>query len=226
MTNDSAQGTRTSGAPGAAQDHLRNLSDEAGAALNTAKEQGAEQYEHYRDMAAEQLDSLVEGAQSAASALEGKDSLGISQYLSQLASGLGSFADQVRDKSAEDLLHSGARLARENPALFLAGSVAIGLGLSRFLRASAQTSTSSFTETSAPTPAYGSEASYQTSVAPLSDDLSSSGSGQRPAGGMVDPLGEAAIYPEGENASSGSGTSSAYPHGSGLSNSGTLKGDL
>ncbi|WP_125833301.1 hypothetical protein [Pseudomonas sp. v388] len=211
MTNDPAQGTRPTGSSGTSQEHLQNLGDEAGAALKDVQEQGAEQYEHYRDLAAEQLDSLVEGAQSAASALEGKDSLGISQYLSQLASGLGSFADQVRDKSAEDLLHSGARLARENPALFLAGSVAIGVGLSRFLRASAQHDG----QTSAPEPAYGAQEQYQTSVAPLSEDLPSAASVQRPAG-VVDPLGESAIHPAGDN---------AYPHGNSAPH-GSFKGGV
>jgi|GEM_PF-475483 len=120
----------------AAKDHLHNIADEANTLIDEAKDQGAEQYEHYRDLAADQLDSLVEGAQSAASALEGKDTLGLSQYLGQLAGSLGSFADQVRDQSAEQLLQKGAQLARDNPAVFLAGSVAIGFGLSRFLRAS------------------------------------------------------------------------------------------
>jgi hypothetical protein len=214
MTNDPAQGTRSAGASEATQEHLHKLSETAGAALSDAKEQGAEQYEHYRDLAADQLDSLVEGAQSAASALEGKDSLGISQYLSQLASGLGSFADQVRDKSAEDLLHSGARLARDNPALFLAGSVAIGLGLSRFLRASAQDHTPASTST--PQPAFGARAPYETGVAPLSDDLPSTSSVQRPASSGIDPLGEAAIYPDRDTTSA---------HGSGATH-GSLKGDL
>lgn len=221
MTNDPAQGTRTPGASEATQEHLHKLSETAGAALSDAKQQGAEQYEHYRDLAADQLDSLVEGAQSAASALEGKDSLGISQYLSQLASGLGSFADQVRDKSAEDLLHSGARLARENPALFLAGSVAIGVGLSRFLRASqdhssASTATSTPTSTSTPQPSFGARAPYETGVAPLSDDLPSTSSVQRPASSGIDPLGEAAIYPDRDTTA---------PQGSGATH-GSLKGDL
>lgn len=105
--------------------------------MEEAKQQSAEHYEHLRERATDQIDSLAEGAQSVATALEGKDSLGISHYLEQLATGMSSFADRVRDKSAEDLLHEGALLARNNPALFLAGSVAIGFGLSRFLRASA-----------------------------------------------------------------------------------------
>lgn len=121
----------------AAKDHLHNIAGEASSLLTEAKEQGSEQFEHYRDFAAEQLDTLVEGAQSAASALQGKDSLGLSSYLGDLARYLGEFSHQVRDQSAEQLLQKGTQLARDNPAVFLAGSVAIGFGLSRFLRASA-----------------------------------------------------------------------------------------
>ncbi len=127
------------GAPNdSTQHHIKGLADAAGATLNDAAGQGEAQFEQLRERATEQIDSLAEGAHSAASALEGKDALGISSYLGQLADGLGAFADRVRDKSAEDLLHEGARLARDNPALFVAGSVAIGFGLSRFLRASAE----------------------------------------------------------------------------------------
>jgi hypothetical protein len=123
--------------PGSTQDHLHTLGDEAGALLGEARQKSSEQYEHYRDSAAEQLDSLKEGAQSAATALEGHDSLGLSRYLSEAAECVGKFAEQVRHESAESLLQRGAQLARGNPAAFLAGSVAVGFALSRFLRASA-----------------------------------------------------------------------------------------
>lgn len=201
-TGQTNQETPDQQPPGGNQEHLRNLADEASATLNDVKEQGAEQYEHLRDMATDQLDSLVEGAQSAASALEGKDTLGLSQYLGQLASGLGSFADQVRDKSAEDLLHTGARLARDNPALFLAGSVAVGFGLSRFLRASAShasnpasppTSTSTgVTASTPPASDFGADEPYQTSVTPLASQRHLD---QPPLDSIADPLGEAATYP-------------------------------
>lgn len=194
--NDHEQGSSAASPPGATQEHLKNLADEAGATLADVKEQGAEQYEHYRDLAAEQLDSLVEGAQSAASALEGKDSLGLSQYLAQLASGLGSFADQVRDKSAEELLHKGAQLARDNPAVFLAGSVAIGFGLSRFLRASATHESNNSAPAQAAPPAYGALAPHQTAVAPQASQqpaLARNASPTIPAD--ADPLGSATPYP-------------------------------
>ncbi|QHG65645.1 hypothetical protein [Pseudomonas putida] len=127
--------------PGSTQDHVHTITDEAGALLGDARQKGTEQFEHYRDTAADQLDSLKEGARSAASALEGNDSLGLSHYLSQAAQCVGEFAEQVRHESAESLLQRGAQLARENPALFLAGSVAVGFAVSRFIRASATSAT-------------------------------------------------------------------------------------
>lgn len=117
-------------------DHVHAIGEEAGALLGEARQKGSEQLEHYRDSAADQLDSLQEGARSAAAALEGNDSLGLSRYLTQAAECMGDFAEQVRHESAESLLQRGAQLARSNPALFLAGSVAVGFAISRFMRAS------------------------------------------------------------------------------------------
>lgn len=203
-TTQSAAGDNTEPVTGStAQEHLKVLADEAGAAITDAKQQGTEQYAQLRDLATEQIDSLVESAQSAASALEGKDSLGLSQYLGQLATGLGSFADQVRDQSAEALLHKGAQLARDNPALFLAGSVAIGFGLSRFLRASAShASTDTASDSSGAGPAVSAGLApdsgqvYQTSVAPLSADPAATGVPDPATHGAMDPpLGSPASQP-------------------------------
>ncbi|AYG47514.1 hypothetical protein DV532_14475 [Pseudomonas sp. Leaf58] len=123
--------------PDRGQDHMHAIGEEAGALLGEARQKGGEQFEHYRDTAADQLESLEEGARSAATALQGNDSLGLSQYLTQAAECVGEFAEQVRHESAESLLQRGAQLARSNPALFLAGSVAVGFAISRFMRASA-----------------------------------------------------------------------------------------
>jgi hypothetical protein len=167
--------------PSLSNQHLHALADETGAALNQAKERGAEQYENLRERATEQIDSLAEGAESAAAALEGNDSLGLSQYLGQLAGGLSAFAEQVREQSAEDLLRKGTRLARENPALFLAGSVAIGFGLSRFLRATASHDGDA--------PAADGSAGAPPSEAPPGASVDSS------SGLVADPLGEVPSYP-------------------------------
>ncbi|MBA1200335.1 hypothetical protein G7009_00760 [Pseudomonas capeferrum] len=182
---------------GSTQDHLHTIAGEAGSLLSEAKTQGTEQLEQYRDTAADQLESLKEGAQSAASALEGKDTLGLSQYLGQLAGYLGTFADEVRHQSAEELLQKGARLARDNPGLFLAGSVAIGFGLSRFLGASASHSHGSTPSrnyssdadlSSTPPPAYGASDPYLSSQSDAAPGRSSDVSTHEPFK-PTDPLG-------------------------------------
>lgn len=187
---------RSPAPPDSTQDHLHTIADEAGALLGQAKTQGADQFEHYRDSAADQLDSLKEGARSAASALEQNDTLGISHYLGQAAECIGTFAEQVRHESAEDLLHKGTRLARDNPGLFLAGSVAIGFALSRFLGASAShgptASTASASAPSTPPHAYGASEPYHSN--PPTPDRASDVSTHKPYT-PVDPVGVGAGTP-------------------------------
>lgn len=121
--------------PGAAE-HLQHLQDDAKAALQGAKEQGAAQFEQYRDTAADQIDNLAQSAKSAAEQFQENDTLGLSHYVTDIAQGMTSLAENLRGKSADELLRQAGQLARDNPALFLTGSVAIGFGLSRFLKAS------------------------------------------------------------------------------------------
>lgn len=129
----------------------QGLQDDAKALLDTAREQGAEHLEHYREGAADQIESLARSASSAAEQLQENDTLGISHYISDAADSLGDFAGSLRGKTADELLQQAGRLARENPALFVTGSIALGFGLSRFLRASSPdltTSASTSTSTS------------------------------------------------------------------------------
>ncbi|TDV59427.1 hypothetical protein [Pseudomonas sp. LP_7_YM] len=117
-------------------EHLQDLQDDAQALLNTAREQGSAKLDEYRGTAADQLESLAQTAQSAAEQMQDKDTLGLSNYVTDAAQSLTTLADNLRSKSAEELLQQTGQLARDNPALFLAGSIALGFGLSRFLRAS------------------------------------------------------------------------------------------
>ncbi len=183
-----------------AQDHLHNLSEEASSAVGDLKEQGTQKYEQYRDLAADQIEGLVEGAQSAASAMEGHDTLGLSQGLADVATSLGEFAERMRNKSAEELLQEGARVARENPVLFLAGTVVVGFALSRFLRASTPASSASDSDNGlgalapSPTEAYGASDPYETSQPEQSAVPAARTSAASPLP-AADPLGEAATYP-------------------------------
>lgn len=132
---NSSSGSDQGGKP-AATEHLQHLQDDAKAALEGAKEHGAAQFEQYRDTAADQIDHLAQTAKSAAEQFEENDTLGLSHYVTDIAQGMTSLADNLRGKSADELLRQAGQLARENPALFLTGSIAVGFGLSRFLKAS------------------------------------------------------------------------------------------
>ena len=113
------------------------LQDEARRARDQAKSEGEAQFAHYRDSAVDEVEKVAHSANAAADAIRNQDDLGgLSSYVADIASNLGHFAESLRGKSAEDMLHEANRLARENPALFITGSVALGFGLTRFMRAS------------------------------------------------------------------------------------------
>lgn len=97
---------------------------------------GAKGGKDVRTTAAESLDKLAGSAKAAATQLEGDDVGQVSRYVSELADSMTRFSASLRDKSGDEILGDVARLARENPALFVTGSVAIGFALTRFARAS------------------------------------------------------------------------------------------
>lgn len=105
-------------------------------ASREAKQQAAETLDENRERAAEELDKIAHAARAAASDLEDQEQEGLSGYVADMAQGIGSFADSLRQKNMDELLHEAREVARRNPALFIAGSIAIGFGLSRFAKAS------------------------------------------------------------------------------------------
>lgn len=94
------------------------------------------QHADARDTAAQNLDKLAESARAAASRLQQDDIGHLSEYVSDLAGSLARFSSGLRDKSADQMLREVGQLARDNPALFVTGSIAVGFGLARFMRAS------------------------------------------------------------------------------------------
>lgn len=151
-TTPQSAGSNAEHKPNAAEDHLHTLQDDAQAAIASAKEHGSAQFEHYRDSAAEQIETLAQSAQSAAEHMHEDDTLGLSHYVTDIAENMTSLASNLRGKSVDELLQQAGKLARDNPALFITGSVALGFGLSRFLRASGSAHDSGSTTASASSP--------------------------------------------------------------------------
>ena len=88
-----------------------------------------------RHGAAGRVEGIAESIDAAASHLGQEDMTRLSGYVHDMAQSLAGFASDLRDKNGDEMLADVKRMARQNPALFLGSSVAIGFGLSRFARA-------------------------------------------------------------------------------------------
>lgn len=86
---------------------------------------------------ADGADALSDAIDAAASNLDDHDREGLARYARELSSNLASAAQQLEGRSVDELASDAKRLARDNPALFMLGSIAVGFGLSRFFKASA-----------------------------------------------------------------------------------------
>ena len=83
-----------------------------------------------------QADTLARALGETAERLRGEHQDSLAAYTTHIASSVNALADRLRSSSVDELASDARRLAHSNPALFLAGSVAIGFGLTRFLKAS------------------------------------------------------------------------------------------
>lgn len=109
-------------------------------ATEVAKEatrEGQEQVDQYRKAAAKKVDTLADSVKAAAAKLEEADGGRLSTQIAAMADSLVKFSSALRDKSADELMNDVNRLARDNPAIFVGGAVAIGFGLARLARATA-----------------------------------------------------------------------------------------
>jgi hypothetical protein len=83
-----------------------------------------------------QADTLARALGETADRLKSEHQDSLAAYTTHIASTVTSLADRLRSSSVDELASDARRLAHSNPTLFLAGSVALGFGLTRFLKAS------------------------------------------------------------------------------------------
>jgi len=166
----------------------------AQAAAEKVKDQSKQQLETGKESAAETVDQVADAVHRASDELHQQEQHGLADYASQIASGISSFADTLRNRSIDDLLADTQAMARRNPTIFFLSSVGIGLALSRFLKASARNTTG----TANPEYLRGDDISYRGSSewqqADASQSLYGAQPGSRPAssgdglGTQPDPL--------------------------------------
>ena len=90
---------------------------------------------------------MANAVRAAASDLQDQDREGLSHYVTELADSVSTLATGLRQQSVDELIHDVENIARKNPALFIGGSIAIGLGLARFAKASSHRHSGTHTDT-------------------------------------------------------------------------------
>lgn len=111
------------------------IGQEAQDMVRAARDEGKRAIDDVKNRAADRADEMARAADAAASELESSGDGAVSGYGHSLASMMRQLAGGLRDRDIEDFAAELAQFARRHPAAFLAGSVAVGFGIARILKA-------------------------------------------------------------------------------------------
>ena len=100
------------------------------------KQDGKEKIESGKRAAADQIEEVADAIDAAGLQLDESQPT-LANYASKLADGVGGLATRLREDSVEDIYRDVRRVAIQHPGLFLLGSAALGVVISRFMKASA-----------------------------------------------------------------------------------------
>ncbi len=124
-----------------AQQKTGELIDQAqekvGEVADKVKEQASSQATTQKDRAAEGLGSVADAIRQTGDQLRQNDKVApVAQYTDQLAMGIESVSNFIKNRSVSDIVREVENFARREPALFLGGALTLGLLGGRFLRSS------------------------------------------------------------------------------------------
>jgi len=147
---------------------------EAAKLAAAARDRGIEHLEGAKGQLAEGAERVAAAVERTAEELDGEQEGAISGFGHSVASLMRQLAGGLRERDVEAFAQELGSLARRNPGVFLAGSVALGFGIARFFKARAPQSHASYDED------WQSESGWQ-------------GRGQRDRGGRDDVYSEEAL---------------------------------
>lgn len=107
----------------------------ASSAADSAKQRGREALDKAKEQAADRAEEMASALESTADELGSSDDPLVG-YGRSMAEFMRRFAGGLRENEIEEFAGELAGFARRNPASFFAGSVALGFGVSRFLKSS------------------------------------------------------------------------------------------
>jgi hypothetical protein len=89
-----------------------------------------------KNRAADGLGGIANAIRTAGNELRGENEA-LAQYVDMASDQLRKFADTIRQRGVADMMDDVNRFARRNPAVFIGGALLVGIGVARFLKASA-----------------------------------------------------------------------------------------
>jgi hypothetical protein len=112
------------------------LKEQAASATETLRQQGEGFFAEQKEKAAGELTTLSSAVRGAADKLRSDDESHAARYAEMAADKLENVADFIGKQDVGSLVREIERAARRRPELFLGGMFLVGLGISRFLKAS------------------------------------------------------------------------------------------
>ena len=106
--------------------------------MDKAKTAGREQLESGKQTTASQAEKIADVIEHASSQLKENNLQTLAGYASELGTTIKNFSEGLHNRSVDELLLEIREIARRNPTAFLLGSIVIGVGISRFFKASAE----------------------------------------------------------------------------------------
>lgn len=100
------------------------------------RRQASESAERQKFAAAEQADSVADAFRETADQLDRRDQGWLAEIARRCADGADRIAGEMRGKNLSELVEQTQSFARDRPATFLAGAVAAGFLLTRFVKSS------------------------------------------------------------------------------------------
>jgi hypothetical protein len=128
----------------AAQHAGEQLKDQAQSAAESLRQQSEGFFAEQKSKAAGELTTLSSAVRGAADKLRSNDESHAARYAEMAADKLESVADFIGKQDVSSFVREIERAARRRPELFLGGMFLVGLGISRFLKASSRDDSNNF----------------------------------------------------------------------------------
>jgi hypothetical protein len=110
--------------------------DQAARAAGQVQDQAQAFLSEQKEVAADHIEGVAKVLHETVGQLRQKSPGAVTDYAERAVEGLDSVANALRERDMRDLVGQVEDFARRQPVLFIAGSVAIGFALARFLKSS------------------------------------------------------------------------------------------